>query len=411
MSNFAVDYSSLVTDSESHSMTGTRMKRLGLWLNTWLYNDALPIWADYGVAPDGGFREALNDQQREAGEVRRSRVIGRQIYSFATAAQHGWTGPADRILSDALIFQAERMTLPNGAVKNTLSLEGVCIDDSALLYNQAFALFGAAAINQAAETIGCPDLAQSAHASALRLRALLLDAFRAPDGGFFAELGGSSTREANPHMHLLEACLAWEDAGGDAGWTALADEVAELALARMISSEGWLYEHFAPGWARLEDATGRTCEPGHHLEWAWLLVRWGQARNRPDALSRAAALVDRAEQHGVCATRQAAIMEVRDDGTILDSDARLWPQTERLKGHLALASVTEDPAARDRHLSSALEAGNTLMSYLQAAPAGLWRDRMDVHGTFTHQIAPASSLYHIVCAVVTLNSFLQTGRV
>ena len=88
-----------------------------------------------------------------------------------------------------------------------------------------------------------------------------------------------------------------------------------------------------------------------------------------------------------------------DDGTIRDGGARLWPQTERIKGHMALALDAADPTVRDDHISRAAQAGRALSRYFDVDTPGLWRDRMEPDGRFRIEPAPASSFYHIVCGI------------
>jgi mannose-6-phosphate isomerase len=74
--------------------------------------------------------------------------------------------------------------------------------------------------------------------------------------------------------------------------------------------------------------------------------------------------------------------------------ARLWPQTERLKAALLL-----------RRDGEARAAAQGLWQYLQTPRAGLWRDKMREDGTLVEEPAPASSLYHIICAVASLKEY------
>jgi mannose-6-phosphate isomerase len=71
--------------------------------------------------------------------------------------------------------------------------------------------------------------------------------------------------------------------------------------------------------------------------------------------------------------------------------ARLWPQTERLKAELRFG--TEATIA---------QADDVLAAYLGAGRTGLWSERMDAQGNFSQEPAPASSLYHITCALTEL---------
>jgi mannose-6-phosphate isomerase len=41
-----------------------------------------------------------------------------------------------------------------------------------------------------------------------------------------------------------------------------------------------------------------------------------------------------------------------------------------------------------------------LMAYLRTPVPGVWRDKMQPNGDFIDEPAPASSFYHIVCAIV-----------
>lgn len=358
----------------------------------WLVRDAAPLWARAGVDAAGGFHEALDWTATPLPVPRRTRVTGRQIYSFAEAGRLGWDGPWEAIAARGLDYLAARVLLPDGTARRLTEADGSPRDDTFSLYDQAFALFGLAAAAR------LPALRARAEAAAVRLRAVLERDYRHPVQGFHEDRAGEKPLEANPHMHLLEVCLAWEEQGGDAGWAALADEIVDLALGRLIR-DGWLREHFDAGWSPLPGLDGRRCEPGHHVEWAWLLVRWGLRRGRPAVFAAAADLARTAEAHGLC--DGFLVMEVLDDGRMHDATARLWSQTERLKGHLALARVTAG-AARAGHLACAAGAAAAMQAYLAVTPAGLWRDRRETDGRFRDEPVPASTFYHLAGAIAEL---------
>jgi mannose/cellobiose epimerase-like protein (N-acyl-D-glucosamine 2-epimerase family) len=62
-------------------------------LQSWLLNAALPLWAAYGVDRErGGFFERLNFDLTPIEELRRARLVARQIYCFATGHALGWGG-------------------------------------------------------------------------------------------------------------------------------------------------------------------------------------------------------------------------------------------------------------------------------------------------------------------------------
>ncbi|MBC8054944.1 MAG: AGE family epimerase/isomerase, partial [Rhizobiales bacterium] len=86
---------------------------------------------------------------------------------------------------------------------------------------------------------------------------------------------------------------------------------------------------------------------------------------------------------------------------VTDGAAKVWPQTERIKAwHAAQADGTAAQVQIARRKTD--EALQGLARYLMEAPAGLWHEQMNADGSFALQPCRASSLYHIVCAVDTL---------
>jgi mannose-6-phosphate isomerase len=112
-------------------------------------------------------------------------------------------------------------------------------------------------------------------------------------------------------------------------------------------------------------------------------------------------LIGVAEQHGV---RQGVTINVLlSDLSVQDAEARLWPQTERLKANARLA------ISRPQCRSAVVASGEALLRYLALEPPGLWHDRLTVAGTFVTEPSPASSLYHIVAACLELQSALAAA--
>ncbi len=372
-------------------------------LLVWLRGEALPVWWAFGVDHvHRGFHEKLGLRCEIRPDPRRSRVTARQVFSFAVAGRLGWTGPWKRGVEEGLDYFLSRCVKPDGTVRMVIAADGTPLDDTFNLYDQAFALFAFAAAATVIDDRG------RAERAAVTLRDRLIAVYKHPVAGFEEAVPRTLPLKANPHMHLFEACLAWEEAGGDATWSALADEIAELCLAKFIKpGEGWLREFFDGDWNAMPGEEGRIVEPGHHFEWAWLLTRWGGKRGRPDAVEAARKLAELAENHGVDQGRRVAINELLDDGSVRDGGARLWPQTERIKGHVALAGVASSAAERDAHIMRAVEAGHALMGYFEVDTPGLWRDRLNADGRYKIEPAPASSFYHIICAIEELDKAVR----
>jgi mannose-1-phosphate guanylyltransferase/mannose-6-phosphate isomerase len=360
------------------------------WLDTWIRTSALPLWWALGADHErGGFYEALSPQGEPRPAPRRGRTQGRMIFVYAQAGAMGWQGPWRAAARHGLDYMLSRFLRPDGLIRSLVGLDGAPLDESAALYDQAFALLGMASLHAVN-----PDAGDLMGISA-RMRPAI-EALRHPQGGFRET--GAHPFQANAHMHLFEACLAWEEAG-DSSWAALSDEVAALALGAFIDHRGVLSEFFDADWNRAPGDDGRLVEPGHQFEWAWLLDRWGRRRGRADGQIAARALYDAGRQ-GVDPVRGCAVNELWDDFSRRDDSARLWPQTEHLKAALVLGEPEE-----------ALGAFNCLKSYLETPASGVWRDKLRSDGTFIDESAPATSFYHIACAGRALfDAFPQSRR-
>ncbi|MAK81601.1 AGE family epimerase/isomerase [Phenylobacterium sp.] len=354
-----------------------------VWFDRWLRTSALPLWWTLGADHvRGGFHEALMPDGTPVEAPRRSRVQTRQAFVYASAGLVGWQGPWRQAAWHGMTYFLDRYRRPDGLFRALVSEAGGPLDETAALYDQAFALLAMATLNAADP--GHVDLASEG-------RRLLeaLQVLRHPAGGFREE--GAHPFQANAHMHLLEAAMAWAEAGGEPEWQALAAEIIELALTRFINADGgYLREFFDAAWAPAPGEDGRLIEPGHQFEWAWLLARWSQMTGEPHALPAARRLYA-AGLRGVDPARGVAINALSHDFTVRDPAARLWPQTEWLKAALILG---ED----------ALGAAQALARYLDTPATGSWRDLNLPTGGFRAEPAPASSFYHIAVACRALRT-------
>ena len=369
-------------------------------LRSFLFETALPLWADRGVdRKAGGFVERLTPEGEPADDPRRARVVGRQIFSFATAEHRGWTGPARDVVRHGLEALERQHLDEDGAIVPLVEAGGRPLSRQFDLYDHAFVLFGLAA----AHGVGERPPALLAHANAIRAR---MDGFRHPERGFEEALPRTLPLKANPHMHVFEASLAWRATAGGAQWDALADEVAGLCLDRFLAEDtGALREFYDGDWGALSDKAGSVVEPGHQFEWAWLLTRWGTMRGRADALAAARRLVDLAETHGVDPQRDLALNELNADLTVRDDRARLWPQTERIKAHVAMAAIASTDGEREASLDRAARATRGLMRFFAHPVPGAWWEHIDARGEPVAEPSRASSLYHIMCAFDVIEGY------
>jgi N-acylglucosamine 2-epimerase/mannose-6-phosphate isomerase len=262
------------------------------------------------------------------------------------------------------------------------------------LYDLAFVLF---ALGWRHRASGDPEALSWAHQTLDFVERFM----RHPSGGFLHERPAAGPRQQNPHMHLLEATLVLFESSGDERFGALADELVDLFVGRFYDAPSrTLAEYFDEDLNRASGEQGRLVEPGHQFEWAWILANHQRLRGR-DLTAVAAGLFDFAETHGVDPVTRATYNQVRDDGTPLDRGSRTWPNTERMKGAIALYELTGRDPRRALEESGAL----LLDRYLRRRPAGTWMDAFDAEGRDAAAQVPASTLYHVFLA------FAETLRV
>lgn len=360
----------------------------------WLFEDAAPLWCTTNGR--GLFAEQIDMQGRIVPVPRRLRVQARQIYAYCELGRLGWAGDWRRSLEAAVESLLTRGRRGDGLFIHTFTDDGEPLDGRADLYDHAFVLF---CLAHAGRALARDELFDVAAATMDRL-----EAWRHPDGGFReGEIDGPPRRQ-NPHMHMLEASLALWQATGKARWKELVREIAVLCRTKFIDHDrGALTEYFSADWSRLPGEEGALVEPGHCFEWAWLFERLGELAIAGDA-GPGDSLVDFARRFGIA--RAVAINEVGLDGDVRNANARLWPQTERLKAALARFRRTGFAGEQEE----ALLALRGLWRYFETPLKGSWRDVSKPDGAFVDQPAPASSFYHIVCALSELLTTVDAPR-
>ena len=122
--------------------------------------------------------------------------------------------------------------------------------------------------------------------------------------------------------------------------------------------------------------------------------------NTPDACAAARRLY-RIGTLGIDGARVVVVNALLDDLSVHDAGTRLWPQTEWLKASLILRDGGEGVGTTD-YEAGAVAAAGALKRHLHGVTPGLWRDKLDATGAFRREPAPASSLYHITCAIAEL---------
>jgi mannose-6-phosphate isomerase len=214
---------------------------------------------------------------------------------------------------------------------------------------------------------------------------------RSPHGGFVEGIPAVLPRRQNPQMHLFEAMIATFDATHDPVYQNRAGNLYSLFVANLYDPQRQILgEYFEEDWSRIEPVT---VEPGHQAEWVWLLKGFERITGCPTARYRSQ-LLNSALRYCEDATG-CLLDEGNANGQVEKFTRRLWPQTEIAKAWIAQAEAGDDNAPD--------EARQALVRlhrhYLNHPVAGGWYDQFDRDGKSLVDFIPASSFYHVLCAV------------
>jgi len=136
-------------------------------------------------------------------------------------------------------------------------------------------------------------------------------------------------------------------------------------------------------------------EPGHHFEWASLMVAFARRTGRQELIGYAKKLYASAIAGGVNRATGLAFGSLSRTGEPLDVTSRCWPQAEAIKAAIAL-DMTGGP---DLKPEIERRVARLFRWHIDPAPAGLWVDRVGGRGEPLSTEVPASILYHLVSAM------------
>jgi mannose/cellobiose epimerase-like protein (N-acyl-D-glucosamine 2-epimerase family) len=360
-----------------------------------MIDHALPLWSTEGWdAAAGGFVDRLHtDGRADRLAPRRVFVQARQIYCYAKSAQMGWYPQGREIALNGLEYLLAKAKAPDGrpGYVHRLTPEGGVLDPLRDTYDQAFVLL-------ALSTVYGLDRDAQVRTEIDALLTFLDTQLRSPHGGFLEGLPPSMPRRQNPQMHLFEAMIATFDATHEAVFQNRAGDFYALFLANLYDKQKRvLGEYFEEDWAKIEPVS---VEPGHQAEWVWLLKGFERITGCPTGRPRAE-LMESALRYRE-ATTGCLIDEGDAEGSIRRDTRRLWPQTEMAKAWIAQAEGGEAGAADEARAALVrLE-----RHYLSHAVAGGWYDQFDRDGKSLVPTIPASSFYHVLCAVTEAEQVL-----
>ncbi len=348
------------------------------------------LWS--GVAWDhekGGFHECVDASGTPVALPRRTRVTARQVFSFASGIELGLVDrdKAMDLVGKGLDQLQGPLRNPTGGWAHKSSSDGKISDPTEDLYDHAFIMLAGATSYRVLKDERGLAIAKAA------LEHVQTN-WRDPDhGGFQEGSAPAAERRANPHMHLLEAFLALYRATQEERYLALAKDIVVLFERRFFDPEtDILREFFEADWTPAPGERGELFEPGHHYEWATLLLEFEQASGR-DVGSWRRRLIAKANEDGSAGDSQFCLNAALSDGTPVDRNMRLWPQLEKLRA----LTVHKAGAGEVAALFDAI-----CETYIDPVGPGLLVDEVGPDLAPLDKPVPASMLYHMVTAFMPL---------
>src|SRR6266851_2068731 len=378
-----------------------RLKPAAAALLGWATDAAFPLWATVGFDFEHGrFEERLTLRADRLPDAPiRLLSQARQIYAYALAARRAWYPGAAMLVEQAFASMVRDYRERDGRGGWIFSIrrDGAVSDPRLDFYAHTFVLLAIASYVQATGK-------RQALALADETLAFIDRHLRAPNGhGFLEGLPpANALRRQNPHMHIFEGLLALWQCSEDASYLTRAGELFDLFATRFFRADpGILGEYFTAALQPAEGIAGSIVEPGHHYEWVWLLRRFGQISGR-SVQPYVDALYDFADRYGFDGAG-LIVDELLVDGSHHAPSRRIWPIAEAVKANLVEARLGR-PQAEDKAASLA---GLLRDRFLTSDPAGGWHDRLDRNGACLSQFMPASTLYHVVCAIDEISRFVS----
>ena len=368
------------------------LKQSAARLVEWTRDAALPLWAEV-QEPTGAWPEDLHlDGSPNTQAVRRHRVQARQAYTYALATHLGW-GDWREVALRTLRFMWEAGSQPEGTpgLAHRLHPDGTVESAKRDLYDHAFYLLASAWVEHVV------DWDQAARPSANLKR--FLQSLAHPSGGYREGLPDSPFRRQNPHMHLFEVALHLRELGADAGGPDAKTLYALFETHFFDPGLGAVREYFDKDWT----PQSTPFEPGHAVEWVWLLGWWQRLTGTPTQFYRDALYGSALRSGSVWLYDEV----VPGQHTLWEAEretSRLWVQTELIKAHLTQGEHGDRPA-----LGMAAAAIDGLLSeWLE--PRGTWVDKRGACGQRLSDTIPTSTFYHIIGAAAEADRVAKITR-
>ncbi len=370
------------------------LKASALTYKNWFIEEALPLWGGVAINPKtGGSVERLHSNGAPDFDCNvRVRVQARQIFVFCLAHELAWFPRSQQIVEGLNQFVQLCGRHPSGqGYAHLLGADNQVIDSKQDLYDHAFHLLAQIWQFRCFKKEECLQEAKN-------IVSFIEKNLSSSNGGWIEGLYPYNHRRQNPHMHLFEAFIAGYEATNDSFWLDYAHRMFELFEKHFYDkTHRVLLEFFSEDWRPVET----TVEPGHMMEWVWLLRKYSEL-SAVDVNDYANNLYDSAIKYGL--TESGLLYdEVNLDGSLKKGSKRCWPMTELIKASIAQAEAGEIDC--EKIAVRALE--DLKKHYLTVSTPGSYVDQLDDSDALVADVAPASTLYHLIVAAAEVTRYCK----
>lgn len=353
-------------------------------------------WAALFSDPEGGFYERLTLEGQPIERSRRVLSQCRQLIVYSRAYNVGAFDDKEFLtVSFDYILNHYAATQKGGFVFS--------VDDGHLdLYAHAFIILMCAAYFKATADKRALIIAEET-------AQFIEQNFKHKNGlGFYEALTADYTpiiriRRQNPHMHLLEACLAMVEVTQENRWKKLSQEMLSLFEERFFDSTYGVLREFFNDDLTPHSQEGDKIEAGHHAEWVWLLTRYHALIGDKSAFVAQAkkTLFDFVVAHGIDKKNGGLFNVQNPDGSRIDPQKRIWPVMETLRAASLMKSDNKEAqAVFDKTLECFLD------RYMDTE-TGLWHEILDEDMNKISDYLPATTPYHIYLALLDCLDYLE----
>jgi len=365
--------------------------------------DVLPHWYEHALDREcGGYIPQLDRQWRVTDPDRKSLVATtRLVYNFSQGRLLGgseWCSEAARHGLDFLL--GKFWDTEHDGWFWEVDRRGEPIEPHKGTYGHAFAILS---LSEYARAFGDERALDMARRTFNVLEERVYDAER---GGYRERFrrdwtGPDPMRTQNSQMHLVEALLALGEVSGEARYLDRALKLCRLMDRKLFDhAHGCLPEFFHDDWSDFPEHRGDSVQPGHQMEWAWLLLRVHGHRPQDWLVERAEQMMDFGLRHGWDEEFGGFYTDLSRTGEVTNAAKLFWPQCEGVMAPLWLWRHTGD----DEYWAAFELAARYCFEHFVDREYGGW------FGELTRENAPKSTAkggpwradYHVVqmCAEV-----------